>query len=144
MLSVNLHKPRMWRVAHKDYTNAMGNLVSYRLKPGSTALPLMDDKEFAQARAGFTEHNLWVTPYDRNEKYAAGKYPNRHPGGAGLPAWTDDNRSLEGEDLVLWYTVGMHHVVRTEDWPIMPQVHHQFELRPFDYFDYNPAMGPAQ
>ena len=35
---------------------------------------------------------------------------------------------------------GMHHVVRAEDWPVMPVLWHEFELRPFDFFDHNPAM----
>lgn len=144
MLSVNQEKPAMWRVANSTKTNALGHPVSYRLKAGTTGLALMDRKEFAQKRAAFTEHNLWVTPYSAEEKYAAGEYPNRHPGNAGLPTWTKDNRSIANEDIVLWYTIGMHHVVRTEDWPIMPQVQHQFELRPFDFFDFNPAMGPAE
>jgi primary-amine oxidase len=43
-------------------------------------------------------------------------------------------------DVVLWHTIGMHHVVRAEDWPVMPVVWHSFELRPFDFFDRNPAI----
>ncbi|MBK5096706.1 MAG: hypothetical protein JJE01_02900, partial [Gemmatimonadetes bacterium] len=39
-----------------------------------------------------------------------------------------------------WHTIGMHHVVRAEDWPVMPVLWHWFELRPFDFFDQNPAM----
>lgn len=42
--------------------------------------------------------------------------------------------------MVLWYTGGMHHVVRAEDWPVMPVVTHSFELRPFDFFGENPAL----
>ena len=36
-------------------------------------------------RAGFAQHNLWVTPYRRDERRAAGEYPNQHAGGDGLP-----------------------------------------------------------
>lgn len=32
------------------------------------------------------------------------------------------------------------HLVRAEDWPVMPIVWHTFELRPFDFFDRNPAL----
>ena len=100
----------------------------------------MDDGEIAHRRAAFTAYHLWVTPYAPNERYAAGVYPNRHPGGAGLPEWTAANRSIENTDIVVWYTIGMHHVVRAEDWPIMPRVEKEFELAPFDFFDYNPTV----
>ena len=92
-----------------------------------------------QRRAEFTAYSLWVTPYRPDERYAAGTYPNRHPGGAGLPEWTAANRPIRDTDIVLWYTMAMHHVVRAEDWPIMPLVENEFELRPFDFFDANPT-----
>jgi primary-amine oxidase len=41
---------------------------------------------------------------------------------------------------VLWYTFGMHHMVRAEDWPVMPVLWHEFILRPFDFHDRNPAL----
>src|SRR3712207_8902009 len=52
--------------------------------------------------------------------HAAGDYPNQHPGGAGLPAYAAQDRPLEDTDIVLWYTIGAHHVARPEDWPVMP------------------------
>ena len=61
-------------------------------------------------RAGFIREHLWVTPYRRDERYAAGEYPNLHPGGAGLPEWTSADRPIDGEDIVVWYTFGHHHV----------------------------------
>ena len=66
-----------------------------------------------------TKH-LWVTRHDPRERYAAGEYPNQHPGGAGLPSYVADDAPLENTDVVVWYTFGAHHVVRPEDWPVMP------------------------
>lgn len=138
--TIDLQSPAMWRVLNAGINNSQGQSVSYQLRPAGNAVSLLDPDSFPQRRAAFTNHHLWVTPYAAGERYAAGNYPNQHSGGAGLPDWTSNNRSVRDTDIVLWYTLGMHHVVRTEDWPVMPVLHHEFELRPFDFFDHNPFI----
>ena len=91
-------------------------------------------------RAGFAQHNLWVTPYEPDERRAAGEYPNQHAGGDGLPRWTAQDRPIAGTDVVVWYTFGVTHFVRPEDWPVMPVEYTGFTLMPFGFFDRNPAL----
>ena len=95
-------------------------------------------------RAQFTTKNLWATPYEPSEMHAAGDYINQHPGGAGLPEWRQADRSIEDEDLVLWYTFSSHHTPRLEDWPVMPVQHSGFTLEPLGFFDRNPALDVPQ
>ena len=92
------------------------------------------------ARAGFATRNLWVTPYDPDERRAAGDFPNQHPGGDGLPAWTAADRSLVDRDVVVWHTFGVTHVPRPEDWPVMPVETTGFQLAAVGFFDRNPAL----
>jgi primary-amine oxidase len=91
-------------------------------------------------RAAFAHHNLWVTPYSPHERRAAGEYPNQHSGGDGLPSWTSADRPLVNTDLVVWYSFGMTHFVRPEDWPVTPVEYCGFLLTPFGFFDRNPAL----
>ena len=140
MLDMDMHRPAQWRVINPDRTNAQGYPVSYQLVPGMNVHTLLSADDYPRLRAGFIDHHLWVTPFHPDERYAAGAYPTLSEPGQGLPAWTAANRSIQGTDLVLWYTFGMHHVARAEDWPVMPTVWHGFELRPFDFFDRNPSM----
>lgn len=72
--------------------------------------------------------------------YAAGSYPNQHPGDEGLPRWTQANRSIENTDVVVWYTFGQNHVPRPEDWPVMPVSYTGFMLKPVGFFDSSPAI----
>jgi primary-amine oxidase len=41
---------------------------------------------------------------------------------------------------VLWYTIGVTHFVRPEDWPIMPMTKAGFRLEPVGFFDRNPTL----
>ena len=42
--------------------------------------------------------------------------------------------------MVLWYVFGIHHITRPEDWPVMPVDVVSFWLKPFGFFDRNPAL----
>ncbi len=139
-MSIDSASPAQWRFINPDVEGAWGNPVGYELKPGANAVSLLSRDDFPQQRAGFTDHHLWVTPYDPDEIYAAGRYPNQSAGGEGLPSWTAENRSILDADLVAWYTLGFHHAPRAEDWPVTPTIWLDFELRPFDFFDRNPAL----
>ena len=131
---------RYWKVSNPDVLNALGEPVSYKLMPGENVLPFAQPTSSVFKRATFATKHLWVTPYDPAERFPAGDYPNQHPGGAGLPAWTQANRSLENTNVVLWYTVGVHHIPRPEDWPVMPVTYYGFTLKPVGFFDRNPAL----
>ena len=118
----------------------MGDDAHYALMPGATVPPMYSPDALFAPRAGFTAHTLWVTAHDPAQRFAAGDYPNQHPGGAGLPAFGAGDRPLEGADIVVWYTFGPHHVVRPEDWPVMPVSAAGFTLKPSGFFDGNPAL----
>ena len=44
---------------------------------------------------------------------------------------------------MLWYTFGVTHFVRPEDWPVMPVEYTGFVLMPVGFFDRNPALDVA-
>ena len=141
MLDYNPASPAMWMVMNPNITSDLGYHPGYMLHTGdSVAYSLLTDEDYPQQRAGFTRHQLWVTPYSPDELYAAGDYVNQSKGGGGLPDWTSANRSIDNTDIVLWYTAGFHHVPHTEDYPIMPTMFHEFELMPFNFFSRNPAL----
>jgi primary-amine oxidase len=131
---------RHWKIINPGRRNALGKPVGYRLQPGDNVGLAIDPGSKAAARAGFARSHLWVTRHADDELYAAGDFPNLHAGGAGLPAYAARDRSIEGEDLVVWYTFSHHHVPRPEDWPVMPVATVGFELKPSGFFDRNPAL----
>jgi primary-amine oxidase len=134
---------RYWLVANPGQRTALGHEPAYKLIPGPGVLPFSHPDAPVLRRAGFATKHLWVTPFHPDERFPAGDYPNQHPGGAGLPAWTKADRPIEDTDVVLWYTLGNLHITRPEDWPVMPAERTGFMLRPAGFFDQNPALDVA-
>ena len=137
---LNLASNRIWKVVNSAIRNALGGPVGYALLPGENSVPFNSLDSWVRKRAGFTSAPFWVTPYDPFEMHAAGEFPNQSPGGEGLPKWTAANRSIQNQDVVLWYTMGITHIPRPEEWPVMPVHRAGFRLVPVGFFARNPAL----
>ena len=132
--------PEVWRVLNPEATTALGHHPGYEIVAGHSAVSLLDPEDWPQRRAAFSGAPLWVTAYDAAERHATGTYPNQSPGGEGLPRFVAKGRSVERNDVVVWYTMGFHHLTRPEDWPVLPTTWHQLRLRPYGFFTENPAI----
>lgn len=131
---------RTWHVRNPAVTNRLGQPVGYVLYPEGQPTLLADERSSIAGRAAFASRHLWVTQYEPDERWPSGEYVNQSAGGAGLPAYTAADRSVDGTDLVVWHTFGMTHFPRSEDWPIMPVDYCGFKLKPFGFFDRNPTL----
>jgi primary-amine oxidase len=134
---------RSWLVTSSDTVNGVGGRPGYLIEPG-TAAPFFAREGSQQMNRGrFATKQLWVTQYEPRERYAAGEYIAQQPIAGGVSEFVTAGRSLEDTDVVCWYTVGVHHVVRPEDWPVMPVARAGFHLKPVGFFDGNPMLDLA-
>jgi primary-amine oxidase len=131
---------RGWKIVNDNIRNGLGTPVGYKLVPSGMFPPLIDQSSPAFRRAEVIGHTLWVTPYHPDERWPCGDFPTQSEQDAGLPVWTAQDRSIENTDIVLWYVFGLHHIPRPEDWPVMPVDVVSFWLKPFGFFDRNPAL----
>ena len=127
-------------VMNEQHTNYVGNPVSYEVLAASHARLLLDPQDWPARRARFLQHDIWVTPYEAEERYAGGQYIFGSHGDDGLATWAAKDRPIRNRDIVVWVNIGMHHLTRAEDLPVMPMVWHSFKLRPHNFFDRNPAI----
>ncbi len=134
------HGPSRLRVINEHRTNSVGNPASYELLATNHAQLLLDPDDWPARRAAFLKHDVWITPYDPEERYAGGQYMLGSRGEDGLAIWATHDRPIRNQDLVVWVNLGMHHLTRAEDLPVTPTMWQSFRLRPHNFFERNPAM----
>ena len=132
--------PSKLHVVNEQRTNRVGNPVSYEVLAPNHAQLLLDPEDWPAKRARFLQHDVWVTPYQPDERYAGGQYIFGGRADDGLAVWAAKDRPIRNQDIVVWVNIGMHHLTRAEDLPVMPMVWHSFRLRPHNFFDRNPAI----
>ncbi|MGQ0540379.1 MAG: primary-amine oxidase [Blastocatellia bacterium] len=131
---------RVWTVVNTMAKNSLGQPSGFILVPGSNSVPYMSPESSVRKRAQFVNNHFWATRYNSGELYPAGVYPNQSKGDDGLPRFVANNESLENQDVVVWYTLGVTHIPRPEEWPVMPVTHAGFKLVPGSFFVRNPAL----
>ncbi len=133
-------KSRYWKIINPSRLNRFGRPVAFKLLPEASSLMLASPESRVAQRARFAQKHLWVTPHHPDEMHAAGDYPNQSSGEAGLSVWSAQDRDIVDTDVVVWHTFGVSHIVRPEDWPIMPVERIGFQLLPVGFFDRNPSL----
>ncbi|CAF1159142.1 unnamed protein product [Adineta steineri] len=136
-------KGRCWKIINSQSKNHVNQPVAYKIIPsGPPCYPLCDEDSCQGRRGVFARNHIWATQYHPEELYAAGLFPNQSPGDDGIVAYSEKhkNESLVDSDLVTWYTFGVTHIVRPEDWPIMPIETCGFRLKPYGFFAGSPAL----
>ncbi|OMB68252.1 tyramine oxidase [Mycolicibacterium conceptionense] len=137
---VSFDTQRAWKVVNTNVVNGLGTHPSYKLVPTGAIPAMFDPASPVVQRANVITHTLWVTPNQPDERWPAGEFVNQSVTDTGLGEWTQADRSIDNTDVVLWYVFGIHHITRPEDWPVMPVDVVSFWLKPFGFFDRNPAL----
>jgi primary-amine oxidase len=110
----------MYAVINEEAKNKWGVSRGYRLVPGRSNVHLsVANSPFSKGQTAFSKSHLAVTRQHDAEQYA-NSWQNinlaRKPQHDFRKFF--DGESVEGEDLVVWFNLGMHHFTRSEDVPV--------------------------
>ncbi|KAI7595431.1 hypothetical protein KC316_g553, partial [Hortaea werneckii] len=135
--------------------------VGFKLFPSYSQNLLSHPSSYHARRSEFAKHAVWVTKYQDDDNFPAGKYTMQSLGGEGIASGIakraaataanavaeNDSSSLPGQqpgirdaDIVLWHTFGSTHNPRIEDWPVMPAEKMTVGLKPVNFFSGNPGL----
>ncbi|KAH9847764.1 peroxisomal copper amine oxidase [Lenzites betulinus] len=141
-------RDRRWSIMNPKRTHAASKRnAGYSIMGKGAAAPLMAlDGSVVAKRAGFAKRSLWVVKDVEGPKggrmWPSGKYvpQTRDSPEDALPNWATGDDSLLEEDLLVYITMGITHIPRPEDWPVMPVEHLRLVFRPTNFFTANPSM----
>ncbi|KAI3531238.1 copper amine oxidase [Colletotrichum filicis] len=110
----------MYCIVNPNATNAWGEKRGYRIVPGKSNIHLTPlNSPWTKYQTPFAKSHLALSRQHDTEPYA-----NSHSN-VNLPLKPQqdfmkffDSESVENEDIVLWFNLGMHHFTRSEDIPV--------------------------
>ena len=68
------------------------------------------------------------------------RIPTRASAAPGCRSGSPTTSRSSNQDVVVWYTMGVTHIPRPEEWPVMPVTHVGFKMIPGGFFSRNPAL----
>ena len=131
---------RSWIVESTTKTNALGGATGYAILPAPWTPPYSGTQFPPLGQAAFAKHQVWFTRQKDAEVYAAGEYVNQGQAGDGLPTFMSPAESIDGKDVVAWYTASFSHHPHPEEFPTMSNERIRFRLAPHGFFDSYPAL----
>ncbi|CAL1526132.1 unnamed protein product [Lymnaea stagnalis] len=145
VLHYNFSAPKYHIVYNNDEKNQFGNHRAYRLSVSGFSKQILPDESPVLSSRKWTKYQLLTTKRKDQEESSSSifsMFDGVNPQ-VDIDSFIQDDDNIVDEDLVLWATVGFHHIPHTEDIPNTPTVGAKatIVLLPFNYFPECPSVG---
>ncbi|KAK0756315.1 hypothetical protein N5P37_011230 [Trichoderma harzianum] len=129
-----------YAIVNKEARNTLGEYPGYKFSPVLNSSNAMNAVNFA-------DHHFYVTKQKDTEAQATHPYNILDP----IEPIIDfakffDGESLDQEDLLLWFNLGMHHAPHTGDLPntVFTTAHSAIVIEPLNYLDLDASRATSQ
>ncbi|XP_062613391.1 putative amine oxidase [copper-containing] [Saccostrea cucullata] len=140
----NFSSPKYHVFYNENNKDKYGNPKAYRILQKSMAKNVRTQGAGNEPGSPWTRYQMVVTKRKETEPHSSSKYAT-YDGENRTVDFEDfiGEENINGEDLVAWVTMGVHHIPHSEDLPIMPTpgTDLSFLLLPFNYFPEDPSVG---
>ncbi|ESO94443.1 hypothetical protein LOTGIDRAFT_118238 [Lottia gigantea] len=140
----NFDTPKYHIIHNGDKRTRYDAPRAYRIHINGMSKQTLKEDQGNEGTVKWARYQLAVTKYKKDEFGSSSPYKMfdaRSPI-VDFKTYIDDDENIVDEDLVLWLTMGVHHIPHTEDLPITPTpgAHLSFALLPYNYFDIDPSV----
>ncbi|KAJ3185206.1 hypothetical protein HDU85_001254 [Gaertneriomyces sp. JEL0708] len=141
--TANSHFER-YHIANRDQKNEWGNPRAYRIQTnGPIFSTVAGQSPNLYRNAQWAKYYMAVTKRKETESTSSCSYDQNLPLTPLIEfdSFLADQESIEQEDLIVWVSMGNHHLPRAEDVPntVTTVSHSSIVLSPFNYFDADPS-----
>ncbi|CAK1362655.1 Copper amine oxidase 1 [Cercospora beticola] len=148
---LDISKGRVFKIINEQSINPITSTpVGFKLFPSPSQTLLAHPDSYHARRSEFGQYAVWVTRYNDEEMFPAGRHTMQSLGNEGIATGIKRRRqdpdaptSVRNEDIVVWHTFGSTHNPRIEDWPVMPSEKMTVTLKPANFFRGNPGLDVA-
>ncbi|KXJ85223.1 copper amine oxidase [Microdochium bolleyi] len=138
----------MYAVVNKDQPNSNGEYPGYRIAPATgVAYLTVQDSNITRNAGHQSTHHLYVTKHKDSEDACTHQYNSVDIEDPPIDfSKYFDGESLDQEDLVVWFNLGMHHMPHTGDLPntVFTTAHSAVIISPFNYLRGDPSRASKQ
>ncbi|PKK54618.1 hypothetical protein CI102_891 [Trichoderma harzianum] len=138
-----------YAIVNKEARNTLGEYPGYKFSPAASNAVFLTvlNSSNAMNAVNFADHHFYVTKQKDTEAQATHPYNILDP----IEPIIDfakffDGESLDQEDLLLWFNLGMHHAPHTGDLPntVFTTAHSAIVIEPLNYLDLDASRATSQ
>ncbi|XP_041360403.1 putative amine oxidase [copper-containing] [Gigantopelta aegis] len=141
----NFNTPKYHLFHNNKKRTENGVKRAYRVVFDGISKQLLPENQGNELAVSWSRYQMAVTKYSNDERDSSSPYAafDAISPTVNFSSFLDNNDNLVDEDLVLWISLGMYHIPRSEDLPVTSTLgsERRFLLLPYNYFHQCPSTA---